>query len=49
MAEWLKRSTVNTFYRGSNPLKAFMFNSIYLALDYYLKLIIITPGDKSTL
>lgn len=22
MAEWLKRGTVNTFYRGSNPLKA---------------------------
>ena len=21
MAEWFKRSTVNTFYRGSNPLK----------------------------
>ena len=22
MAEWSKRGTVNTFYRGSNPLKA---------------------------
>ena len=22
MAEWFKRGTVNTFYRGSNPLKA---------------------------
>ena len=21
MAEWFKRGTVNTFYRGSNPLK----------------------------
>jgi hypothetical protein len=32
MAEWLKRSTVNTFYRGSNPLKAFMFNSFLISL-----------------
>ena len=24
MAEWLKRGTVNTFYRGSNPLKALL-------------------------
>ena len=23
MAEWFKRGTVNTFYRGSNPLKTF--------------------------
>jgi hypothetical protein len=23
MAEWLKRGTVNTFYRGSIPLKAY--------------------------
>lgn len=23
MAEWFKRGTVNTFYRGSNPLKAY--------------------------
>ena len=23
MAEWYKRGTVNTFYRGSNPLKAY--------------------------
>ena len=23
MAEWSKRGTVNTFYRGSNPLKAY--------------------------
>ena len=22
MAEWLKRGTVNTFFRGSNPLEA---------------------------
>ena len=22
MAEWFKRGTVNTFYRGSSPLKA---------------------------
>ena len=24
MAEWFKRGTVNTFYRGSNPLKAYL-------------------------
>ena len=24
MAEWFKRSTVNTFYRGSIPLKALL-------------------------
>lgn len=30
MAEWFKRGTVNTFYRGSNPLKA------YLTLLYYI-------------
>jgi hypothetical protein len=23
MAEWFKRGTVNTFYRGSNPLKTY--------------------------
>jgi hypothetical protein len=23
MAEWSKRGTVNTFYRGSSPLKAY--------------------------
>ncbi len=22
MAEWFKRSTVNTFYKGSNPFKS---------------------------
>ena len=26
MAEWFKRGTVNTFYRGSNPLKAYKNN-----------------------
>jgi hypothetical protein len=26
MAEWFKRGTVNTFYRGSNPLKAYLKN-----------------------
>lgn len=26
MAEWFKRSTVNTFYRGSKPLKALNFS-----------------------
>ena len=25
MAEWFKRGTVNTFYRGSIPLKALIF------------------------
>ena len=28
MAEWFKRGTVNTFYRGSNPLKAYKFSQI---------------------
>ena len=23
MAEWFKRGTVNTFYRGSNPLETY--------------------------
>ena len=27
MAEWFKRGTVNTFYRGSNPLKTLNFKS----------------------
>ena len=27
MAEWLMRGTVNTFFRGSIPLGAFMFLS----------------------
>ena len=29
MAEWYKRGTVNTFYRGSNPLKAYNINIKY--------------------
>ena len=28
MAEWFKRGTVNTFYRGSNPLKAYLNKKI---------------------
>jgi hypothetical protein len=28
MAEWFKRGTVNTFYRGSNPLKTLNKNKI---------------------
>jgi hypothetical protein len=30
MAEWSKRGTVNTFYRGSNPLKAYTKKKIKL-------------------
>ena len=36
MAEWFKRGTVNTFYRGSNPLKALIknkLNKIYYTLS----------------
>ena len=29
MAEWSKRGTVNTLYRGSNPLKAYCINIKY--------------------
>jgi hypothetical protein len=29
MAEWFKRSTVNTFYRGSSPLKALHYIILY--------------------
>lgn len=35
MAEWFKRGTVNTLYRGSNPLKALkkiLFINIYIKL-----------------
>ena len=35
MAEWFKRGTVNTFYRGSNPLKAL---KIYNFLSFILKI-----------
>jgi hypothetical protein len=34
MAEWFKRGTVNTFYRGSNPLKTLNKNKI----KFYFKL-----------
>jgi hypothetical protein len=36
MAEWFKRGTVNTFYRGSNPLKAYLNkkNSINIYTAY---------------
>jgi hypothetical protein len=30
MAEWFKRGTVNTFYRGSNPLKTLKLNSNFI-------------------
>jgi hypothetical protein len=30
MAEWFKRGTVNTFYRGSNPLKALQKYIIFI-------------------
>lgn len=30
MAEWFKRGTVNTFYRGSNPLKAYNYSSEFI-------------------
>lgn len=29
MAEWLKRGTVNTLFRGSNPLKTYNTYLIY--------------------
>ena len=29
MAERFKRSAVNTFYRGSNPLGIFIYNKLY--------------------
>ena len=32
MAEWFKRGTVNTFYRGSNPLKASNYKTNMLKL-----------------
>ena len=32
MAEWFKRGTVNTFYRGSNPLKALKIFNFILGL-----------------
>jgi hypothetical protein len=37
MAEWFKRGTVNTFYRGSNPLKAYkiIFNIVYCLSHKY--------------
>ena len=43
MAEWFKRSTVNTFYRGSIPLKALLkklvitkgYNSCCAGVSYY--------------
>lgn len=37
MAEWFKRGTVNTFYRGSNPLKTLNYytRSIF-GLKFYL-------------
>ena len=40
MAEWFKRGTVNTFYRGSNPLKALIknkLNKIYYTLSPTLR------------
>jgi hypothetical protein len=33
MAEWFKRGTVNTFYRGSNPLKALCYYNIKYGLQ----------------
>lgn len=29
MAEWFKRGTVNTFNRGSNPLKAYKLKFLF--------------------
>ena len=34
MAEWSKRGTVNTFYRGSNPLKALNIKKSRLCLKH---------------
>lgn len=44
MAEWFKRGTVNTFYRGSNPLKTLkskvkiLFKIYNIAAAYKLKM-----------
>ena len=35
MAEWFKRGTVNTFYRGSNPLKAYLTKLYYILFIFY--------------
>lgn len=43
MAEWFKRSTVNTFYRGSIPLKALKKN---LAIKKKMKFFLITAKAK---
>ena len=43
MAEWFKRGTVNTFNRGSNPLKAFIIlkqRTIYNKLKKVFKKIV---------
>lgn len=36
MAEWFKRGTVNTFYRGSNPLKTLNLIKIFILLKFVL-------------
>ena len=38
MAEWFKRSTVNTFYMGSIPLKAWFYLIPWLAFNYFFSL-----------
>lgn len=44
MAEWFKRGTVNTFNRGSNPLKAYKLEILFfnfitkINLDIILRL-----------
>jgi hypothetical protein len=53
MAEWFKRSTVNTFYRGSSPLKAYVFKYFISYILYKIKRIIISEhveiGKQSSL
>ncbi len=46
MAEWFKRGTVNTFNRGSNPLKAYKLEILFfnfltkINLDIILRLFV---------
>lgn len=36
MAEWFKRGTVNTFYRGSNPLKTLNLKILRLLFNIFI-------------
>ena len=43
MAEWFKRGTVNTFYRGSNPLKAYSIKYLIIKKNTKLYLLLLPP------